>query len=306
MFDTEKFIVHVQARECLWKISCAEYNNRDKKIKCWQEVCAEMFEEWETLDAATKRDKGIDLQKKWKNLKDRFMKDVRAEKEVRSGNAASKKKKYVYSEIMQFLMPQMERRRYHHSQIKTESNVQGNEADADAVVVGSDNDDVHEEDNNDVQTPTTVSNHQRKVPKSTQKQTFENKLLQILENRETQQEDDEDLAFFKSILPSVKKLTDIQKTEFRLDVLNSLKKAQTFNIYGAPPNMHHIQLHPSHQHFHQFGMSTLPAAPPYIQSTPSTARPPSHFTYTSDPSSSSSSFQAPSPADSQLSELLNI
>ncbi|CAG9770625.1 unnamed protein product [Ceutorhynchus assimilis] len=164
----------VESKECLWKISDKDYSNRDKKTNAWQEICKEMFPDWEELDQDEKREKGISMgckifhnavhvsltlfatvllpmtnsccraakcvsvakyleqnrifltymnlqgqksKKKWKNLKDRFQKEVRMEKAVRSGSAASKKKKYVYYDIMQFLLRQLESR-------STESNIE--------------------------------------------------------------------------------------------------------------------------------------------------------------------------------------
>ncbi|CAG9773364.1 unnamed protein product [Ceutorhynchus assimilis] len=117
MFVVEKFLMLVESKECLWKISAKDYSNRDKKTNAWQEICKEMFPDWEELDQDEKREKGPEVQKKWKNLKDRFQKEVRREKAVRSGSAASKKKKYVYYDIMQFLLPQLESR-------STESNIE--------------------------------------------------------------------------------------------------------------------------------------------------------------------------------------
>lgn len=49
-----------------------------------------------------------DLQKKWKNVKDYYKKE---KKELPSGSAAAKKKKYVYFEMLGFLDKTIERRR---------------------------------------------------------------------------------------------------------------------------------------------------------------------------------------------------
>lgn len=75
----------------------------------------------------------------------------------------------------------------------------------------------------------------RRSVQSSQKSTFESKLLQILENRKEPQEEDDDMAFFRSLLPGIRKLTDLQKTEFKLDVLNALQKQQRLNIPQVPP-----------------------------------------------------------------------
>jgi hypothetical protein len=57
MFDTEKFILVIQKKECIWNIHNADYRNRGKR-QCWQEVCQEMYPDWEKKSASEKREKG--------------------------------------------------------------------------------------------------------------------------------------------------------------------------------------------------------------------------------------------------------
>ena len=47
MFDTEKFIYLVEARECIWKTSHSDYGDKLSKMKAWEEIGAEMFPEIE-------------------------------------------------------------------------------------------------------------------------------------------------------------------------------------------------------------------------------------------------------------------
>lgn len=42
VFDTEKFIVLVQSKTCLWDVSDKAYKDRDKKITAWQKILEEM------------------------------------------------------------------------------------------------------------------------------------------------------------------------------------------------------------------------------------------------------------------------
>lgn len=42
MFDTETFLVEVVKKKCLWKISSTYYNNREMKLKTWDEIGEEM------------------------------------------------------------------------------------------------------------------------------------------------------------------------------------------------------------------------------------------------------------------------
>ncbi|XP_072945718.1 uncharacterized protein [Epargyreus clarus] len=49
MFDTEKLIVEVEQRPCLWNLSEKSYSDKFLKQKAWQEVAENCFEEWNNL-----------------------------------------------------------------------------------------------------------------------------------------------------------------------------------------------------------------------------------------------------------------
>lgn len=123
---------------------------------------------------------------------------------------------------------------------------------------------------------------QRKEKSCKKKQTFENNFIEILGNRSTLQHDDPDLSFFKSILPTVKKLTDIQKTEFQIEILTYLKKFQQSNSYPVPSPISHFS------HCNQ--ASTHQILQPYTCNFPTTSK---HYH-----SHTSSSYYSPSPSAS--------
>lgn len=37
-FDTEKFILEIKERPAIWDSKCADYADRNKKLKCWEEM----------------------------------------------------------------------------------------------------------------------------------------------------------------------------------------------------------------------------------------------------------------------------
>ncbi|KAF5276315.1 hypothetical protein FQR65_LT16416 [Abscondita terminalis] len=41
-FDTEKFIILIQEKQCIWNVSSEEYKNRDKRIDAWKEILEEL------------------------------------------------------------------------------------------------------------------------------------------------------------------------------------------------------------------------------------------------------------------------
>ncbi|XP_050292777.1 uncharacterized protein LOC126733497 [Anthonomus grandis grandis] len=110
VLDTERIIVEVEKRPALYNKELKEYSDRNAKEKLWTEVCANVIPKWHELSGAERKDRGKELQKEWKNLKDRFIKDIKVQKDIASGSAASKKRKYIFADIMQFLLPELKDR----------------------------------------------------------------------------------------------------------------------------------------------------------------------------------------------------
>lgn len=46
-----------------------------------------------------------DVQKRWKNMRDTYIKELRYERKVEQGLAVAKRKKYMYAHLMDFLSP---------------------------------------------------------------------------------------------------------------------------------------------------------------------------------------------------------
>lgn len=58
MFDTEKFIMAVQCRPCLYDMKIKEYSNRDIKGKAWIEIAEELNEGWKEMDKNQQSEEG--------------------------------------------------------------------------------------------------------------------------------------------------------------------------------------------------------------------------------------------------------
>ncbi|XP_064087404.1 uncharacterized protein LOC135202078 [Macrobrachium nipponense] len=105
MFDTDKFICEVESRPALYNVKLKDYSNRETKAKCWAEIGMAMFKDWNDKTEEEKNIKGKELMKKWKTLRDNFVRDYRIQSETKSGEPASKKKRYIYFDQLLFLIP---------------------------------------------------------------------------------------------------------------------------------------------------------------------------------------------------------
>ncbi|KAF5286793.1 hypothetical protein FQR65_LT02211 [Abscondita terminalis] len=141
-FDTEKFIILIQEKQCIRNLSSEEYKNRDKKIDAWKEILEELHPDSNLWTPEERKIKG----------------------------------KTIYS----------------YGQEEAEEFLQS--------LQGALN----------IQRPTAAT--------CRSKNNFEKKLLDILESRQPPiahyDENDDDLNFFKSLLPTLKTLDEQQKMEF--------------------------------------------------------------------------------------------
>jgi len=53
---------------------------------------------------------GRDVQQRWKNIRACFSRELRSQKNTKSGQAAQKRRKYIYFDKLLFLLPSMEMR----------------------------------------------------------------------------------------------------------------------------------------------------------------------------------------------------
>ncbi|KDR17965.1 hypothetical protein L798_08068 [Zootermopsis nevadensis] len=119
-----------------------------------------------------------------------FSRELRAQKQTKSGQSASKRRKYIYFEKLLFLLPTME---YRSTETK---------------VISDDDDDDDEEEGidhvNEAENRSQSSREEKKKQQTRNKQKpFEESLLNILSSRNT---DDEDVHLALSLVPSLKNL----------------------------------------------------------------------------------------------------
>lgn len=58
MFDTERLIIEIGNRECIWNTGCATYSDRIVKKRAWEEVAAICYNNWETYTFAERQETG--------------------------------------------------------------------------------------------------------------------------------------------------------------------------------------------------------------------------------------------------------
>ncbi|CAI6376805.1 unnamed protein product [Macrosiphum euphorbiae] len=221
-FDNEEFILEISAEDSIWNIKSKVYHDKVAKHVSWTKVAKTCVDGFENLNDREKDAKIIDLQKRWKNLRDNYRKKC----VTKSGQAANKIKPYIYGNIMEFLRPTMENRR-------TEGNIEessDNDIDINDSVL-EENIDVQNDgdDENDIPDDPVKKRPTTTKTKLSKKPTFEENLLNILENRRPQPQDAE-TSFLMSLLPQIRSLTEEQKGRVYIEFLTTLQRVK----YSTP------------------------------------------------------------------------
>ncbi|XP_005108692.1 uncharacterized protein LOC101863378 [Aplysia californica] len=211
-FDTDRFIIEIQRRPALWDSRCADYGSRMIKAKAWADICENFFDNFQEMDSGNKYKAAVELQRKWKSLRNSFRRELAISKKLKSGSAADTgRKEYMYFQKLSFLLPIC-----HDTKSQTEG--------------ASDSDCCAQQDSNpEIAAGPSRPVHQTRKRKSTSSSSSssEDLLLQTLAKnieRKIKGPEDADRHFLLSLLPHFKSISDNMKLELQGEFLAVLSK----------------------------------------------------------------------------------
>ncbi|XP_047021229.1 uncharacterized protein LOC124638988 [Helicoverpa zea] len=209
-FDTEKFIVEIQNRPAIWNTKSAEYSDKNLRSKAWEEL-VEIY--GADLSQDKKKELGLNIQKKWRNIRDAFVKTHKARISP-SGSAAKKKESYIFYDNLLFIR----------------DTVTVNRTDGNATVNEDIGTTTRDEDN-----PSSNTVLASKKRKRNNEDHIGAQLVGVLsKNLEKKNlDDDNDRLFFLSLVKDFKKIPDHLRMQTKLDILRVINDAQHFSDYYA-------------------------------------------------------------------------
>lgn len=164
---------------------------------------------------------GKEIQNRWRNLRTCFRRELKKQKHGKSGQAATKRRKYVFFDQLLFLLPTLEDRPTVSECSPTNTNDENSGSEDDSEVVQEKN--TYYVDDG----PTNIFKAQKSLisgkSKGKKNSNYEESLLNILKEKK-EEEIDEDKSFLLSLVPAFKKLTDIQKIDAKMEFLSTLKR----------------------------------------------------------------------------------
>ena len=180
--------------------------------------------------------KGQELQKRWKNIKDCFRKELNAQRKQPSGSGQRKRRKYIYFDQLLFVLPILEQR-------ATDSNYEPfNEDDEESVQSIDGAGTASATDQNDTSSITEqnaspdqdkesmIARGKKKTSNAGgRKLSFEESLLNILKESK-EEEADEDKMFLNSLLSSMKQVPPTKKITLKMNILKCMQEAMGADV----------------------------------------------------------------------------
>ncbi|KAF5287153.1 hypothetical protein FQA39_LY16031 [Lamprigera yunnana] len=256
--EAELLINEVAKRPVLWDNTLEDYKDKCVKNSAWYQLCSNLISDFHTNEKPKQKQIILEIRSKWRAIRDNFVRSLRKQAEcLKSPSPFKKVRTYVYEEQLSFL------KRCTKVRI-TESGLGDNSENVTSpstkrVITGTDNrnDALIEKDDGIVvcALATTTVN-----PEPTNKRKLDEAVDDTVSNsidankpKSNEIQHDEDIAFFYSLLPTIKSLNKAQKWEFRLQSMQLLQNIQnpsptypsTANHQNvAPPTAQSIQTDP--------------------------------------------------------------
>nr|XP_022908729.1 uncharacterized protein LOC111420051 [Onthophagus taurus] len=241
----------IEARPALYMKNLKEYADVNVKRKLWQEICMEIIPNWGELSSENKIKSGQNVQQKWLNLRTCFCRELKAQKDVKSGQSASKRRKYIYFEKLMFLLLTIEQRPT-ESNIPQEETAEVEDHNLDEILIDT-----------SIRTPTSSTKKKRRIQDGdTGNSAVEQEILKAV-----QQETDEDTHFALSLVSQLRSLSEDEKFEAKIDILKIFqqmkrRRSQSFRSTIAPQLPHASAIHQyggSNPEPQQSGFSIIPS-----------------------------------------------
>jgi len=172
---------------------------------------------------------GLELQKRWKGIRDAYVKEVKKMKQVKSGLGAVKSS-YLYYKRLQFLQPTIKKN-------STESNFETADVGGDENLESSTENSIEEDSSRVSNEEGTFKNplQQRKnIKLHPADEHFANIIKKSLNHRNTieKKEDDEDKLFCLSLYKEIKKVPDAMRLKTKIEIYNLLLKNQSIQTHS--------------------------------------------------------------------------
>ncbi|XP_067012794.2 uncharacterized protein [Anabrus simplex] len=232
--EGEKIIAEVRKHPEIWNLKCEDHQDKHKRQEAWRKICQVIIEDFDRRPEEERIEIGKKLTCRWRSIKDNYTRILRKKQ---SGEISPDGKEYVYARHLSFLDPvtrpgmrhwkpatarrrtTTSKRRLRPIRIKRSPAKQRTQ-DFETVFVNS---------------AETVASYIEEDATPVQ-------VTELAESAEDQNTvsvntatHPDDSSFFDSLLPIIRNFNVDQKLEFRIEVLNLVRKIRMANtLYSYP------------------------------------------------------------------------
>ncbi|XP_045770013.1 uncharacterized protein LOC123870686 [Maniola jurtina] len=196
--------------------------DREEKLQLWKEVGAEIYDDWDSFNKATAYDRVLQLQRKWRSLRDAYNRELRARRQTPRGN----RRVYIYFKRMSFLGG-------------FEGTISDDDDDANEIIFANPN---SEDPLFPVQTKPSakVKRKRRKKSMSSDDDHHQEEMEMPVFPMEVPDENDSDKLFLMSFLPEMKQLPANVKMWARAQIANVMQEAVSCHFNNSFPSSSNV------------------------------------------------------------------
>ncbi|XP_050666968.1 uncharacterized protein LOC126966741 [Leptidea sinapis] len=295
-------IDEIEKRDAIWNLNSKDYSNKILKRRSWEELVLIFCKNDDSEEK--KKNLGSILQKKWKNLRDAYVKELKKTKHLKSGSSASTPSSFSYFQRLSFLKQVVQKR-------KTDNSLD--------VAEVTENPDLDSAVNSSGVQASTENVPRKKFKLHPADEHFANLLQQSINTRNNnaaeKKDDDEDKLFCLSLVREIKKVPENRRLKLKIEIYNLLERyqatrAQPLEDFNYPSTSYSSQRPP--RNYHASFQSSQYSNPMQYSDIESTQYGYTTSSYTSPPTSSSQATSPPgdvtcdpSYEDSQELDLFN-
>lgn len=188
----------------------------------WRQIAEKLLPQWSTLSKSEQTVTVVELQKKWRNIKDCYRKEMRAMKQPKAGQQKHKRK-YIYFNKLSFLRPVVETdieasiyiasKRYITTKKKGQKRIPNS-------------------DDYEVYDPQTALSSPIATENVATNSSIQNVSVPNIAYTNMSEEIDEDKHFLLSLVPTFKRMNQDQKLSAKMEILNILRNIQVAQYYN--------------------------------------------------------------------------
>ncbi|CAH0730593.1 unnamed protein product, partial [Brenthis ino] len=193
-FNTELLIDEIEKRPAIWDMTSSDYSDKNLRRRAWEELVLIFCEGHDNEEK--KKILSSSLQKKWKSLRDNYMREVKKMKTVKSGSGASKTSTYIHYNRLRFLQASIANK-------DTESSFDADNASTSSEVA------------------------EVEISSGFKKQSLAQKNVS-----HPKEDDDEDKLFWLSLVKEIKKIPEYRRLQTKIAIYNLILQNQ--NEFQGP------------------------------------------------------------------------